>query len=89
MRFNRFLLQLFADNAFDGGAYCDFSSSAAKALAGKDIRLAVYNADGSKLIAIGTEGADDQPFRGFHRDHQQGYSWRLEIKDCGYEGVEH
>lgn len=41
MRFNRFLLQLFADNAFDGGAYCDFSSSAAKALAGKDILLAV------------------------------------------------
>ena len=32
MRFNGFLLQLFADNAFDGGAYCDFSSSAAKAL---------------------------------------------------------
>ena len=53
MRFNGFLLQLFADNAFDGGAYCDFSSSAAKALAGKDILLAVYNADGSKLIAIG------------------------------------
>ena len=53
MRFNRFLLQLFADNAFDGGAYCDFSRSAAKALAGKDILLAVYNADGSKLIAIG------------------------------------
>ncbi len=48
-----FLLQLFADNAFDGGAYCDFSSSSAKALAGKDILLAVYNADGSRLIAIG------------------------------------
>lgn len=53
MRKNGFLLQLFADNAFDGGAYCDFSSSAAKALAGKDILLAVYNTDGSKLIAIG------------------------------------
>lgn len=53
MKSNGYLLQLFADNAFDGGAYCDFSSSAAKALAGKDILLAVYNADGSKLIAIG------------------------------------
>lgn len=42
-------LQVFA---YDGGAYCDFSSSAAKAVAGKDILLAIYNGDGSKLLAI-------------------------------------
>ena len=42
-------LQLFA---FDNNAYCDFSSSAAKAVAGKDILLAIYSADGSKLLAI-------------------------------------
>nr|DAU37967.1 MAG TPA: major tail protein [Caudoviricetes sp.] len=42
-------LQLFA---FDNNAYCDFTSSAAKALAGKDILLAIYNTDGSKLLAI-------------------------------------
>lgn len=46
---NRKFLQLFA---FDGGNYCDFSSTAAKALAGKDILLAIYNSDGSRLIAI-------------------------------------
>lgn len=37
---------------YDNNAYCDFSSSAAKAVAGKDILLAIYNADGSKLLAI-------------------------------------
>lgn len=42
-------LQLFA---FDDNAYCDFSSTAAKVVAGKDILLAVYNADGSSLLAI-------------------------------------
>lgn len=44
-------LQLFA-GGYDGGAYCDFSSSAAKAIAGKDILLAIYNDDGSRLLAI-------------------------------------
>lgn len=38
--------------AYDNNAYCDFSSSAAKAVAGKDILLAIYNADGSRLLAI-------------------------------------
>ena len=42
-------LQLFA---FDGNNYCDFTSSAAKAIAGKDILLAVWSTDGSKLLAI-------------------------------------
>lgn len=44
-----FKLQAFA---FDNNAYCDFSSSAAKAVAGKDILLAVYSLDGSSLLAI-------------------------------------
>lgn len=44
-----FRLQAFA---FDNNAYCDFSSSAAKAVAGKDILLAVYRMDGSDLLAI-------------------------------------
>lgn len=42
-------LQLFA---FDSNAYCDFTSTAAKAVAGKDILLAVYSADGADLLAI-------------------------------------
>lgn len=48
---NEFNLQLFA-SGFDDGAYCDFSSTSAKAIAGKDILLAVWNADGTALIAI-------------------------------------
>ena len=42
-------LQLFA---FDSNNYCDFSSSAAKAMAGKDILLCVFSSDGSELLAI-------------------------------------
>lgn len=42
-------LQLFGN---DNNAYCDFASSSAKALAGKDILLAVWSADGSRLLAI-------------------------------------
>lgn len=42
-------LQLFS---FDSNSYCDFTSSAAKAIAGKDILLAVWSADGTKLLAI-------------------------------------
>lgn len=37
---------------FDNNLYCDFSSSAANAVAGKDILLCVFNADGSSLLAI-------------------------------------
>ena len=38
--------------AFDNNAYCDFSSATAKAVAGKDILLCIYNMDGSELLAI-------------------------------------
>lgn len=37
---------------FDNNNYCDFSSSAAKAMAGKDILLAIWNRTGDKLLAI-------------------------------------
>ena len=36
---------------FDDGAYCDFDA-AADIVAGKDILLGVWNADGTKLLAI-------------------------------------
>lgn len=42
-------LQMFAGEK-DG--YCNLSSTSAKATAGKDIILSVWNADGSKLLAI-------------------------------------
>ena len=69
-------LQLFA---FDSNNYCDFSSSAAKAMAGKDILLCVFSSDGSELLAIS----------GQHRNHVQRYCRRLEIEDRGHEGGVH
>lgn len=45
-------LQLFA-GGHDDNAYCDFSSTVAKATAGKNILLAVWSADGVKLLAVG------------------------------------
>lgn len=42
-------LQLFA---FDNNDYCDFTSSAAKAIAGKDILLCIWNLEGTQLLAI-------------------------------------
>lgn len=42
---------IFEDEPFDGGEYCDFDAAAA-IIAGKDILLGVWNADGSKLLAI-------------------------------------
>ena len=42
-------LQLFA---FDSNDYCDFTSTAAKAIAGKDILLCVWSLDGMQLLAI-------------------------------------
>lgn len=48
---NKYNLQLFA-GAYDSNTYCDFSSTAAKAMAGKDILLAVWSLDGSKLLAV-------------------------------------
>lgn len=44
-------LQMFSDG-YDSGAYCDFSSSAAKVIAGKDILLAVWDSTGAKLMAV-------------------------------------
>lgn len=46
---NKFNLQKFA---FDDNQYCDFSSVAAKAVAGKDIVLAIFNENGEKLLAV-------------------------------------
>lgn len=37
---------------FDNNLYCDFSTGATKAVAGKDILLCVFNSDGSSLLAI-------------------------------------
>lgn len=37
---------------YDSGLYCDVSNASAKAVAGKDIILAIFNADGSKLYAV-------------------------------------
>ena len=37
---------------FDNGLYCNFDSSSAKAVAGKDIILAIFNSDGTKLLAV-------------------------------------
>lgn len=50
------LLQAFDGDpvpAFDNNEYCDFSSNAAKAMAGKDLLLAVWNADGTEILAVG------------------------------------
>lgn len=49
----KYLKQLFGDGTeYDSGSYCDFSAVAAKAVAGKDILLGVFNDDGTKLLAI-------------------------------------
>ena len=42
-------MQLFA---FDNNDYCDFTSSVAKAIAGKDILLCLWSLDGTELLAI-------------------------------------
>ncbi len=54
---NRYKNQLFegggtSSTAYDSSAYCDFSSASAKAIAGKDILVAFWNADGSKILAV-------------------------------------
>lgn len=49
---NTYLKQMFAGE-FDGGAYCDFSSTAAAATAGKDWLLAIFDATGENIYAIG------------------------------------
>lgn len=37
---------------FDSNVYCDFDAASAQVIAGKDIILALYNLDGSKLLAV-------------------------------------
>lgn len=37
---------------YENGAYCNFDSSATKAVAGKDIILAVFDATGTDLLAV-------------------------------------
>ena len=43
------MLQLFG---FDNNDYCDFTSTVAKAVAGKDILLCIWNMEGTDLLAI-------------------------------------
>jgi|SRR5690625_356779 len=38
--------------AFEDNLYCDFSGVATKAVAGKDLLLAIFNSDGSELLAV-------------------------------------
>lgn len=38
--------------AFENNLYCDFSGTATKAVAGKDILLAIFNSDGTELLAV-------------------------------------
>lgn len=42
-----------SEDAYDDEAYCDFSQNAAKAMAGKDLLLAIWNADGTEILAVG------------------------------------
>lgn len=51
-RKHMYFKQMF-ENEYDAGAYCDFTSNAAKAIAGKDLLLAVWDATGANLLAIG------------------------------------
>lgn len=39
--------------AFDYGDYCDFSSTAANAVAGKDVLIAIWDSTGANILAIG------------------------------------
>lgn len=44
--------QLFADTDYDSGAYCNFNATSAKAVAGANILLCVWNSDGTSLLAV-------------------------------------
>lgn len=48
----KYLMQMF-ENEYDDNAYCDFSSTAAKAMAGKDLLLGIWNDDGTAILAVG------------------------------------
>lgn len=52
---NKYVAQIFEGEptGYDGGAYCDFSANAVKAMAGKDMLLGIWNADGTKILAVG------------------------------------
>lgn len=52
---NKYETQLFEGEktGYDAEAYCDFSSNAVKAMAGKDILLGIWNDDGTEILAIG------------------------------------
>lgn len=52
MKNRKYLAQMFADE-FDKNAYCDFTATAAKAMAGKDLLLAIWNEDGTQILAVG------------------------------------
>lgn len=43
--------------AFENNAYCNFNAVAAKAVAGKDIILAVFDKTGTDLLAVGGQQA--------------------------------
>lgn len=49
---NKYLRQAF-ESEYDKNVYCDFSANAAKAMAGKDILLAIWNDDGTQILAVG------------------------------------
>ena len=42
-----------SEDAYDDNAYCDFSANASKAMAGKDLLVAVWNDDGTEILAVG------------------------------------
>ena len=42
-----------SEDAYDDNAYCDFSANAAKAMAGKDLLVAIWNDDGTAILAVG------------------------------------
>ena len=48
----KYKAQLF-EHEFDDKAYCNFDAGVAKATAGKDMLLAVWNDDGTQILAIG------------------------------------
>lgn len=44
--------QAVSGEIYDKGSYCDFSANAVKAIAGKDILLAIWDATGENLYAV-------------------------------------
>lgn len=48
----KYMKMLFEGTAYDSGEYCDFNATVSSAVAGKDILLAIWNNDGSKILAV-------------------------------------